>query len=88
MDEFLETFCVGVHLRNLFHEVILAVNCLIHQNHLDSVLLEAGRVTVRHGWLGCRLVFDSLLCHVRFQFLLQEKKGFPIFLLFFLLFVL
>lgn len=54
VDEFLETFCVGVHLRNFVHEMILSVDCLIHQNHLDSVLfqsscLEAGQVAVRHG---------------------------------------
>ena len=50
-DEFLESFCVGIHLGNFISEMVLMVDCLVHLNRLELVRLETGRIAVGHGLL-------------------------------------
>ena len=46
MDDSFKSFFIGVHGCNRIGELILAVNCLIHQDHFDSPVLEASWVTM------------------------------------------
>ena len=72
-DDSLESVCVGVHLGNFVGEVILVVDCLVHLDHLELVLLEASGVAVRHGILVLLVLrvclrFDSLYYQRSLQF--------------------
>lgn len=67
VDEFLESFSIGSHRGNLVDEMVLVVDCLIHLSHLELVLLEAGRVAVRHGMLAnVSMTSFRIVCYFNF----------------------
>jgi hypothetical protein len=51
LDDFLESFSIGIHLGNLVSEAILVVDCMVHLVLFQSHSLETGRVAVGHGML-------------------------------------